>query len=259
MDMGVIDNVLNAYNAVKFNGVSKSLIALCTFIAVLIVINKFVTAYKAAHTEGDGQINAKKFFDLFYIYIYTLAIVMAAPFAFTVIEKGLGELQNEMVEYYQQDIDMSIDEAIVTFTKDYIEDIQRQNNWVGQQIQEVIVLPITIFVYTILLYATKYIFFFFAAARYMYLILLEIVTPLAVVLYMDEKTRNYTHTYLRNLFICYMMIPAFLIANAFGSLISDNIMHMMGQNKYSILGLLFAFIFKLYLFAKGTKYCRELI
>lgn len=174
MDLEVIDNVTKAYEAVKFNGVSKSLIALCTFIAVLIVINKFVTAYKTACTEGDGQINAKKFFDLFYIYIYTLAIIMAAPFAFTVIEKGLGELQNEMIAYYQRDIDLSIDEAIVTFTKDYIEDVQRQNNWVGKQIDEVIVLPLVIFVYTILLYATKYVFFFFAAARYLYLILLEL-------------------------------------------------------------------------------------
>lgn len=259
MNMEVIDNVLSAYEAVKYNDVSKSLIALCTFIAVLIVINKFVTAYKLAYTEGDGQINAKKFFDLFSIYLYTLGIIMLAPFAFSIVEKGLGDLQNEMIQYYQIDIDLSIDEAIATFTKDYIEDIHRQNNWVGQQIQEVIVLPITISVYIILLYATKYIFFFFASARYLYLIMLEIATPLAIVLYMDEKTRNYAHTYLRNLFICYMLIPAFLIANAFGSVISDNIMQMVGENKYSILGLLFAFIFKLYLFTKGTRYCRELI
>ena len=75
-------------------------------------------------------------------------------------------------------------------------------------------LPFNIAAYTILLYATKYIFFFFASARYLYLILLEIVTPIAVILYMDEKTRHYTHAYLKNLFVCYMTIPAFLIANA---------------------------------------------
>ena len=34
--------------------------------------------------------------------------------------------------------------------------------------------------YTILLYATKYIFFFFASARYLYLILLEIVTQMCI-------------------------------------------------------------------------------
>lgn len=127
-----------------------------------------------------------------------------------------------------------------------------------QQIQEVVMLPINIAGYTVLLYATKYIFFFFAAARYLYLILLEIVTPIAIILYLDEKTRHYTHAYLKNLFVCYMTIPAFLIANAMGGIISENVMHMCGQNKYTMLGLLFAFVFKLFLFAKSVKYCREL-
>lgn len=258
MNMEVLDNVVKAYEAVKFNGVSKGIIALCTFIALIIVINKFITAFKAAHTEGEGQINAKKFFDLFYIYIFTLAIIMVAPFAFTVIEKGLGEAQNELIEYYQQDVDLSIDEAIVTFTENYINEVQRRNNWVGKQIQEVIMLPINISFYTVLLYATKYIFFFFASSRYLYLILLEIVAPLAIIFYMDEKTRHFTYAYLKNLFVCYMMIPAFLIANVFGNFIADNIMHMVGENKYSMLGLLFAFIFKLFLFGGGVKFCRQL-
>lgn len=158
----------------------------------------------------------KQFFKLFYIYIYVFAIIMVAPFAFTIVETALGNLQNELISHYQEDVNISIDEAIVTFTKDYIEDVQRRHNWVGQQIQEVIMLPFNIAAYTILLYATKYIFFFFASARYLYLILLEIVTPIAVILYMDEKTRHYTHAYLKNLFVCYMTIPAFLIANALG-------------------------------------------
>ena len=64
--------------------------------------------------------------------------------------------------------------------------------------------------------------------------------------------------YLKNLFVCYMTIPAFLIANALGSIIAENIMHMCGQNKYTMLGLLFAFVFKLFLFAKSVKFCREL-
>ncbi|WP_246867119.1 hypothetical protein [Parabacteroides distasonis] len=258
MDMEVIDNVITAYEAVKLNDVSKSIIALCTFIALIIVINRFITAYKEAFSEGDSPADLKHFFRLFSVYVYFFVLIASAPFAFSIIEKGLGEIQNELIQHYQKDVDLSIDEAIVTFTKDYIEDVQRRHNWVGKQIQEVIMLPLTISAYTILLYATKYIFFFFAAGRYLYLILLEIVTPIAIILYLDEKTRSYTHTFLKNLFICYMLIPAFLIANAFGSIISDNIMHMVGENKYSLLGLLFAFIFKLFLFAKSVKYCNQL-
>jgi hypothetical protein len=197
--MEVIDNVISAYEAVKMNGVSQGIIALCSFIAVIIVIQKFVTAWKEAFSEGDKPVDMKQFFKLFYIYIYVFAIIMVAPFAFTIVETALGNLQNELISHYQEDVDLSIDEAIVTFTKDYIEDVQRRHNWVGQQIQEVIMLPFNIAAYTILLYATKYIFFFFASARYLYLILLEIVTPIAVILYMDEKTRHYTHAYLKNL------------------------------------------------------------
>ena len=78
---------------------------------------------------------------------------MVAPFAFTIVETALGNIQNELISRYQEDVDLSIDEAIVTFTKDYIEDVQRRHNWVGQQIQEVIMLPFNIAAYTILLYA----------------------------------------------------------------------------------------------------------
>lgn len=257
--MEVIDNIITAYDAVKYNGVSQSMIWLCTFIAVLVVINKFMTAYKEAFTDGDRPADLKHFFNLFYTYIYVFAIIIVAPFAFSIVEKGLGYVQDELISYYQKDIDLSIDEAIITFTQDYIEDVQRQSNWFGQQLQEVIMLPINIGAYTILLYATKYLFFFFAASRYLYLILLELVTPLAIVLFLSKDTQHYTYNYLRNLFICYMLIPAFLIANTFGAIISDLIMHMVGQNKYSMLGLLLAFVFKLFLFCKAVKYTNQLI
>ncbi|BDW80058.1 hypothetical protein BFINE_58530 (plasmid) [Bacteroides finegoldii DSM 17565] len=52
--MEVIDNVISAYEAVKMNGVSQGIIALCSFIAVIIVIQKFVTAWKEAFSEGTS-------------------------------------------------------------------------------------------------------------------------------------------------------------------------------------------------------------
>lgn len=79
----MIDNVISAYEAVKMNGVSQGIIALCSFIAVIIVIQKFVTAWKEAFSEGDKPVDMKQFFKLFYIYIYVFAIIMVAPFAFT--------------------------------------------------------------------------------------------------------------------------------------------------------------------------------
>ena len=65
----MIDNVISAYEAVKMNGVSQGIIALCSFIAVIIVIQKFVTAWKEAFSEGDKPVDMKQFFKLFYVYI----------------------------------------------------------------------------------------------------------------------------------------------------------------------------------------------
>ena len=53
----------------------------------------------------------KQFFKLFYIYIYVFAIIMVAPFAFTIVETALGNLQNELISHYQEDVDLSIDEG----------------------------------------------------------------------------------------------------------------------------------------------------
>ena len=53
----MIDNVISAYEAVKMNGVSQGIIALCSFIAVIIVIQKFVTAWKEAFSEGDKPVD----------------------------------------------------------------------------------------------------------------------------------------------------------------------------------------------------------
>ena len=75
--MEVIDNMISAYEAVKMNGVSQGIIALCSFIAVIIVIQKFATAWKEAFSEGDKPVDMKQFFKLFYIYIYVFAIIMS--------------------------------------------------------------------------------------------------------------------------------------------------------------------------------------
>jgi len=257
--MELIDNITTAYQQVKFNGVSTSLIAICTFIALVILINKFITAYKEAFQDGTKPADFRHFFKLFYIYIYAVVGIIVAPVAFTLIETLLGALQNELINYYNRDLDLSIDEAIATFTRDYLDDVQRQHNWIGQQIQEVIVLPLNIACYTTLLYLTKYIFFAFASGRYYYLILLEIVTPLAIILYMDDKTKQYTYNYLKNMFVCYMLLPAYLIVAAFAADVTGLIMHMLNENKYSMFGLGLSFCFKLYLFTRAVKYTNQLI
>ena len=72
----------------------------------------------------------------------------------------------------------------------------------------------------------------FASARYLYLAILKIGTPIAIVCSIDEKTRHITETYLKNLFYCYIMLPCFLILGLF---------------------------LKMFLFGKAFQYARQII
>ena len=88
--MEVIDNVIQAYEAVKMNDVSKGVIALCSFIAIIIVIQKFVTAWKEAFSEGEKPADMKQFFRLFYIYIYVFGIIICRPVCLYDCRNGTG-------------------------------------------------------------------------------------------------------------------------------------------------------------------------
>lgn len=51
----------------------------------------------------------------------------------------------------------------------------------------------------------------------MWLLLLELIAPVAIVLMIHENTRSYFYTWLKNMIICYLMIPMFLLADKFSN------------------------------------------
>jgi hypothetical protein len=63
----------------------------------------------------------------------------------------------------------------------------------------------------------KYTYTFFILGRYMWLLMLELVAPIAIVLCIHETTRSYFFTWIKNMIICYMLIPMFLLADIFSN------------------------------------------
>lgn len=250
-------SIITVYNDMHKNIMSQSLIGIAIFIAVIVVAKKFIHAYKEAF--GDSKpANVKHFFELFHIYLYTIAIVVTTPVAFRIIEKALGEMQNEYISRYSFDVDMAADQAADKYVADYMkEELSKKDKtmisvglsyfWAGAQKN----------IYTALLYATKYLFYFFAAGRYLYLILLEIVAPLAIVSFLDDKLRHYGENYLKHLLVCYLMIPAFLLANRMGVMLGQTFIESL--NSFSILALLSGFVFKLGLLKKAQSYVEKLL
>ena len=57
----------------------------------------------------------------------------------------------------------------------------------------------------------------FLCGRYIWLLLLEIVSPVAVVCILHDATRSYFYTWVKNLFCCHLLLPAYGLTNLFSN------------------------------------------
>jgi hypothetical protein len=108
----------------------------------------------------------------------------------------------------------------------------------------------------ILVFFNQYTYFMYCMVRYFYLILLEIVSPIAIVCLLDEKYHNYFQTWFRYMVICFLMLPAFAIANKFCDLAVTTVF---GAGQFDLLPLLAGFLLKLMLLRTSKKYIMQLI
>lgn len=67
----------------------------------------------------------------------------------------------------------------------------------------------------------KYTYTFFILGRYMWLLLLQLIAPVAIVLIIHENTRSYFYTWVKNMLICYLLIPMFLLADKFSNEVAN--------------------------------------
>ena len=87
----------------------------------------------------------------------------------------------------------------------------------------------------------------------MWLMMLQLLAPLALILAMSEKTISYFYTWLKNMLLCYLLIPFFIIADAFSESISVVIGQSYDYSKNSLLVILLMVVIKINLFGVVTK------
>lgn len=256
--MDILKEVESVYNGLRLTEPSQAIIGLATLVAVFAVVNKFIKVYREAFSDGDKPTSARHFFNLFYVYIYCVVAILLAPALFKVIEQALGLFQDEMIAKYAGKLNNSVLKEMVQYVQEFEEEVS-EADFIEAAIMR-LTQQITMALYILFFGAQKYLFYMFAAGRYLYLLLLQIIAPFAIFSWIDESTRHYTQSFLKNLLVCYMMIPAFLIASTFADELAVNFSNWMGmESETNLLTVIFSFIFKIFLLGKASGYVRQLI
>ena len=249
-------SIISAYNAISSLPVTQGMILIASVICSVIVISKIVSGVQEA--MQDGQIDLRSFFKLFSTYIYMLIAISLAPVAFNLVEQGLAQMSDELVTQNQGVINENLDVIIDTFVNEKMDEIDEAGMIEGAILS--LKASIEIFIYTVVVYMTKFLYLIFASARYLYLAILKIGTPIAIVCSIDDKTRHITETYLKNLFYCYIMLPCFLLTNNFSDQIIQNVAGgTFGVSKTEISLLILGLFLKMFLFGKAFQYARQII
>lgn len=249
-------SIISAYNAISNLPVTKGMILISSVICGLIVISRIVSGLQEA--MQDGQIDIKSFFKLFSTYIYMLLAITLAPVAFGLVEKGLAQMSDELVAKHQGVINENLEGVIADFTNQKMDEIEEAGLVEGAILA--FKAEVEILIYTIVIYITKFLYMIFASARYLYLAILKVGTPIAIVCSIDDRTRHITEAYFKNLFYCYIMLPCFLLTNNFGDQIIQNVAgEAFGVSKTEISLLILGLFLKMFLFGKAFQYARQII
>lgn len=249
-------SIISAYESISNLPVTQGMLLIASVICALIIISKIVHGLQEA--MQDGQIDVKSFFKLFSTYIYLLIAISIAPLAFTMIEKGLAQMSDEMVSHTQGVINTSIDGVIDHFISEKTQEIEDADMFTSAILKFKFTLELIW--YTAVVYITKFLYLIFASARYLYLAILKIGAPIAIVCSLDDKTRHITESYLKNLFYCYIMLPCFLLTNNFCDQLMINLGGQIpGVSKTEVTFLFLGLLMKMFLFGKAFQYARQII
>ena len=189
-------------------------------IVITTFVFKLVGIYKEMVSEGKG-FDAKHFYELGREYIFAIAIICLIPIFLPVVEKimsfGADELTKSLVKSGFYDHDSVMFEPCSALLEK-----QMNKGMVGATLTLLDFIfnsAITMTVGAFIAKLYDYITLMFICTRYLSLLLLEVVSPIAIALYYNQDTRNSFYTWMKSMFTCYMLYPAYVIASVFSDLI----------------------------------------
>ena len=241
-------NLNNAYLQIKGMIVVEGFYALVAGFVITTFVFKLAGIIKEMVHEGKG-FNAKQFYELGREYILCIALICIMPVLLDTLETVLAYAADRLMEslaaggvYNPDNIwKKPIEQAFDDLMNSDIIDIA--GNGLDTTFNSLLAGAVGSFGGV----AYDYLMLVFLCTRYLILILLEVISPLAIACLYNSDTRSSFYTWARQMVGCYMLYPGFVIASVFSDLIVVNYVQ---QRPWSItLMVIFSFLLKLAMLA----------
>lgn len=241
-------NLNNAYLQIKGMIVVEGFYALVAGFVITTFVFKLAGIIKDMVHEGKG-FNAKQFYELGREYILCIALICIMPVLLDTLEAVLAYAADRLMEslaaggvYNPDNIwKKPIEQAFDDLMNNDIIDIAV--NGLDTTFNSLLAGAVGSFGEV----AYDYLMLVFLCTRYLILILLEVISPLAIACLYNSDTRSSFYTWARQMVGCYMLYPGFIIASVFSDLIVVNYVQ---QRPWSItLMVIFSFLLKLAMLA----------
>lgn len=241
-------NLNNAYLQIKGMIVVEGFYALVAGFVITTFVFKLAGIIKEMVHEGKG-FNAKQFYELGREYILCIALICIMPVLLDTLETVLAYAADRLMEslaaggvYNPDNIwKKPIEQAFDDLMNSDIIDIAV--NGLDTTFNSLLAGAVGSFGGV----AYDYLMLVFLCTRYLILILLEVISPLAIACLYNSDTRSSFYTWARQMVGCYMLYPGFVIASVFSDLIVVNYVR---QRPWSItLMVIFSFLLKLAMLA----------
>lgn len=241
-------NLNNAYLQIKGMIVVEGFYALVAGFVITTFVFKLAGIIKEMVHEGKG-FNAKQFYELGREYILCIALICIMPVLLDTLETVLAYAADRLMEslaaggvynpdnIWKKPIEQAFDDLM---NSDIIDIVV---NGLDTTFNSLLAGAVGSFGGV----AYDYLMLVFLCTRYLILILLEVISPLAIACLYNSDTRSSFYTWARQMVGCYMLYPGFVIASVFSDLIVVNYVQ---QRPWSItLMVIFSFLLKLAMLA----------
>lgn len=241
-------NLNNAYLQIKGMIVVGGFYALVAGFVITTFVFKLAGIIKEMVHEGKG-FNAKQFYELGREYILCIALICIMPVLLDTLETVLAYAADRLMESLAAGGVYNPDNIWKKPIEQLFDDLMNSDiidiavNGLDTTFNSLLAGAVGSFGGV----AYDYLMLVFLCTRYLILILLEVISPLAIACLYNSDTRSSFYTWARQMVGCYMLYPGFIIASVFSDLIVVNYVQ---QRPWSVtLMVIFSFLLKLAMLA----------